>query len=213
MNDLLKMRLQLFADPEGNPEPKGDDGGGNPAEPKEPNGEGEPKEPKQEETFTKEQMEDIIKQRVAREKKAAEKAVQEAEKLAKMNQEEKEKYEFEKLKQELEEYKKKDTYYSLSKEASKMLAGNDIQASDDLLNFVVKDSAEDTQQAVNSFVELLNAKVEEGVKKALSGQSPKVHTQGSNEITQEEFDKLGYKERVELKRTNEKLYQKLAKGE
>lgn len=162
-----------------------------------------------EETFTKEQMEEIIKQRVAREKKAAEKAVAEAEKLAKMNQEEKEKYEFEKLKQELEEYKRKDTYYSLSKEASKMLSEHDISASDDLLQFVVKDSAEDTQTAVNSFVELINAKVEEGVKKALSGNSPKVHTQGSGELTKEEFNKLGYKERIELKRTNERLYKKL----
>ena len=145
-------------------------------------------QPKQEvETFTKEQMEEIIKQRVAREKKAAEKAVQEAEKLAKMNQEEKEKYEFEKLKQELEEYKRKDTYYSLSKEASKMLSEHDISASDDLLQFVVKDSAEDTQQAVNSFVELLNAKVEEGVKKALSGQSPKVHTNTGKALTKEDI--------------------------
>ena len=162
-----------------------------------------------EKTFTEAEVQKLIKDRLAREKKAAEKAVAEAEKLAKMNQEEKEKYEFEKLKQELEEYKRKDTYYSLSKEASKMLSEHDIQANDDLLQFVVKDSAEDTQTAVNSFVELINAKVEEGVKKALSGQSPKVHTQGSNELTKEEFNKLGYKERIELKRTNEKLYKKL----
>ena len=136
-----------------------------------------------EETYTKDQLEEIIKQRVGREKKAAEKAIQEAEKLAKMNQDEKEKYEYEKLKQELEEYKRKDTYYSLSKEASKMLSEHDINASDDLLQFVVKDSAEDTQTAVNSFVELINAKVEEGVKKALSGNSPKVHKNGGKALT------------------------------
>ena len=162
-----------------------------------------------EKTFTEAEVQKLIKDRLAREQKAKEKAVAEAEKLAKMNQEEKEKYEFEKLKQELEEYKKKDTYYSLSKEASKMLSEHDINASDDLLQFVVKDNAEDTQTAVNSFVELINAKVEEGVKKALSGNSPKVHTQGNNELTKEEFNKLGYKERIELKRTNEKLYKKL----
>lgn len=38
-------------------------------------------------------------------------------------------------------------------------------------------------------------------------------TGGSPEMTKEEFDKLGFGERVELKRKNEALYNKLAKGE
>src|SRR5699024_2304830 len=113
-----------------------------------------------EETFTKTELEEIVKQRVAREKKAAEKAVQEAEKLAKMNQEEKERYEFEKLKQELDEYKRKDTFYSLSKEAGKMLSEHGIQANDELLQFVTKSTAEDTQKAVGAFVDVFNKAVE-----------------------------------------------------
>ena len=133
----------------------------------------------QEEVFTKAEMEEIIKQRVAREKKAAEKAVQEAEKLAKMNQEEKEKYEFEKLKQELDAYKRKDTFYSLSKEAGKMLSEHGIQANDELLQFVVKDDAEGTQSAVNAFVDVFNKAVESQVKQALSGNAPRVNT-GTN---------------------------------
>lgn len=209
MNDLLKMRLQLFADPEGNPEPKGDDGGGNPAEPKEPNGEGEPKEPKQEETFTKEQMEDIIKQRVAREKKAAEKAVAEAEKLAKMNQEEKEKYEFEKLKQELEEYKKKDTYYSLSKEATKMLSEKGIKVGDKLLEKLVQEDADSTKDVVEEFAEMYREDLESGVKQALAGNSPKVHTQNTKGLTKEDFKKMTYKERTALYERDKDLYNKL----
>ena len=163
-------------------------------------------------TYTQEELEEIVKARVAREKKAAEKAVEEAAKLAKMNEEEKREFEYQKLQEELAELKRKDAYYGLSREASKMLAEHDIQANDDLLKFVVDDSAEETQSKVNAFVELVNAKVEEGVQKALSGRTPKAHVNANQVVTQEQFDKMGYSERVALKQKDENLYNKL-KGE
>lgn len=166
----------------------------------------------EEEMVPKSQMEKIIQDRVAREKKAAEKAVAEAEKLAKMNADEKEKYEREQLEERLAEYERKDQFYSLSKEASKMLAEHDIHADDEVLQLVVKDSAEDTSQAVNAFVEIINTKVEEGVQKALSGRTPKANVNASQAVTQEDFNKMGYSERVALKQKDEKLYNKL-KGE
>lgn len=143
-----------------------------------------------EEMIPKSQMEKIIKDRVAREKKATEKAVEEAKKLAKMNEDEKAKYEFEQLQKELEEYKRKDSYYGLSKEASKMLSEHDIQADDDLLAFVVKDSAEETQTSVNSFVNLISKKVAEGVTKALAGKSPKVNTSPGQTLTKQQINEI-----------------------
>src|SRR5699024_10150050 len=98
-------------------------------------------------TYTQEELEEIIKARAAREKKATEKAVEEASRLAKMTEDEKREFEYEKLQEELAELKRKDAYYGLSREASKMLAEHDIQANDDLLQFVVKDDAEGTQTA------------------------------------------------------------------
>ena len=169
-------------------------------------------QPEEVKTYTQDELEEIVKARVAREKKAAEKAVEEAAKLAKMNEEEKREFEYQKLQEELAELKRKDAYYGLSREASKMLAEHDIQANDDLLQFVVKDDAEGTQTAVNAFVELVNAKVEEGVQKALSGRTPKAHVNANQVVTQEEFNKMGYSERVALKQKDEKLYNKL-KGE
>ena len=162
-----------------------------------------------EEMIPKSQMEKIIKDRVAREKKATEKAVEEAKRLAKMNEDEKQQYELEQLQKELEEYKRKDSFYGLSKEASKMLSEHDIQADDDLLAFVVKDSAEDTQTSVNSFVRLINKKVAECVKQALSGKSPKVNTSAGKIMTKEQFADLTYPEKLEIKRTNEPLYKEL----
>jgi hypothetical protein len=172
---LLKMNLQFFAEQDGDSDDSGadeqdkgqqDDGGS---------------DEQQEEMIPKSQMEKIIKDRVAREKKAAEKAVEEAKRLAKMNEDEKQQYEFEQLQQELADLKRKDAFNGLSKEASKMLAEQNIQADEDLLAFVVKEDAEATKTAVNSFVSLINKKVEDGVKKALSGTAPKVNT-GNTEV-------------------------------
>ncbi|MGO5010800.1 DUF4355 domain-containing protein [Niallia sp. Sow4_A1] len=148
-------------------------------------------------TYSEEEVQKMVKDRVAREKKAAEKAIDEAKKLAKMNEDEKAKYELEKLQKKLAEYERKESFYSLSKEASKMLSENSISVDDDLLSFVVKDTAEDTQVAVNSFVSLINTKVEEGVKKALAGKPPKVTTNNKT-ITKQQI----MEEKDPIKRQN-----------
>ena len=139
-----------------------------------------------EKTYTESELKKIIQDRVAREKKATEKAVAEAEKLAKMNADEKREHERQKLEEELAEYKRKDQFYSLSKEASKMLSEHNIHADDELLSFVVKDDAEATQEAVNTFVSMFNEKVEEGVKQALSGNSPRANT-GNNVVSKKQI--------------------------
>ena len=160
-----------------------------------------------EKKYTQDELEEIIKARVAREKKATEKAVEEAAKLAKMNEAEKEKYRLEQLEKELEEYKQKDAYYGLSKEASKMLAEHDIQANDDLLKFVVDDSAEETQSKVNAFVELVNAKVDEGVQKALSGRTPKANVNANQAVTKESIMEIkDATERIKAIQANPQLF-------
>ena len=128
----LPLKLQLFAEPPADPTPPADPVDP-PADPAPPT---DPKPPVK--TYTQEELEKIVKDRVAREKKATEEAVEEAKKLAKMNEDEKAKYELEKLQSELAEYKKKDAFYGLSKEASKMLSEHNIHADDELLAFVVR---------------------------------------------------------------------------
>lgn len=123
--------------------------------------------------FTQEELERIIKQRIAREREAAEKAIKEAEKLAKMNEEQKREYELEKLRRENEELRKAQTRYELGKEATKMLAEKGIIANDEVLNFVVRDDAEQTSEAVRTFSELVERLAEEKMKEALKGKPPK----------------------------------------
>lgn len=162
-----------------------------------------------EEMIPKSQMEKIIKDRVAREKKATEKAVEEAKRLAKMNEDEKQQYELEQLQKELEEYKRKDSFYGLSKEAAGMLDEKGIKYTDKLLTRLVGETAEDTSEAINDYAESVLYGVEQGVKQALAGKSPKVNTSAGKIMTKEQFADLTYPEKLELKRTNESLYKQL----
>lgn len=132
-----------------------------------------------EKTYTQAEVEKMMSDRVARERKSKEEAIEEAKKLAKMNEDERRQHEHEKLQDELAEYKRKDQFYQLSREASNMLAEHNIQATDELLQFVVKDDAETTQSSVNAFVELINEKVKEGVERSLTGRTPRGNTRNN----------------------------------
>lgn len=57
-------------------------------------------------------------------------------------------------------------------EASKMLADKGFTADEETLNFVVRDTAEDTTQAVTAFAKLVDDKVEVKRQEALHGQTP-----------------------------------------
>lgn len=198
--NLLPLRLQMFAE---NPptDPAADPVDGKPVDPQ--------NQPDPGKTYTQEELEKIVKQRVSREKKAADEAIKEAEKLAKMNADEKKEYEFKKLQDELAELKKKDAFYGLSKEATKMLSEHDIFADDEVLSFVVKEDADTTKTAVDSFVKLINAKVQEGVKQALAGKTPKANATSGQTITKQEI--LEIKDSFERKQKiaeNPHLFQK-----
>lgn len=201
----LPLRLQLFAEPPADPMPPTPDPADPPSDPAPP---ADPKPPVK--TYTQEEVEQMMKERVAREKRAADEAIKEAEKLAKMNADQKREYELEKLQSELAEYKKKDAFNGLSKEASKMLSEHNIHADDELLAFVVKDDAEATKLAVDSFVALVNSKVTDGVKQALSGTPPKSNA-SSNSGVKNPFSKEHFNltEQGKLLNENPELYKQL----
>ncbi|KAA0565335.1 DUF4355 domain-containing protein [Bacillus sp. CH30_1T] len=203
--DLLHLDLQYFADDNNQSDDNNDSN--NNQDNQNQNDQSDDKN-QSVKTYSEEEVQKMVKERVAREKKAAEKAVEEAKKLAKMNEDEKRKYEFEQIQKELDEYKRKDSFNGLSKEASKMLSEHQITADDELLAFVVKESAEDTRVAVNSFVSLINAKVEEGVKKALAGKPPKVNTNNKALTKQQIMDEKDAIKRQKLINENIHLFQK-----
>lgn len=167
-----------------------------------------------EKTFTQAELDAIIQKEKAKAKRSAEKEYQakidEAERLRKMNADEKAEYEAKKQAAYIAELEAKINRSGLEKEASKMLLEAGIVAGDEILAFVVKDSAESTQEAVNSFTELVNQLADNKVKEMLKGKTPrKVEQSTAGAITKEQFDRMGYKDRNELLQSNPELYAQL----
>lgn len=170
-----------------------------------------------EKTFTQAELDTIIQKEKAKAKRSAEKEYQakidEAEKMRKMNADQKAEYEAKKQADYIAELEAKINRSGLEKEASKMLSDVGISVDDDILGFVVKDTAEATKEAVESFSTLVNDLADKKVSEMLKGKTPKkVEQTTSASITQEQFNRMSYRAQLDLQKSDPELYEKLSKG-
>ena len=165
-------------------------------------------------TFTQSEVDELIKKRLAKQEKSFDKRMQEkldeAEKLRAMNESQKAEYEQEKQRAYIAELEAKINRSGLEREASKMLSEGGITVDDKILGLVVKDTAESTQEAVESFVALVNDLADKKVGEKLKGKTPKkMEDTTAGEITKEQFKKMGVRSRNELLERNPELYNRL----
>lgn len=165
--------------------------------------------PKDEKKYTDADVDKIINKKFAKWKEEAEKAEKEAEKLRKMNTEQKAEYEAKKQSERIAELEAQINRNGLEKEASKMLFEAGITADETVLDFVVRNNAEDTQQSVQSLIGLVNTLAEAKVQTMLVGKTPTKQEETGQGITKEQFRKMGYQSRNELFQTNPELYNQL----
>ncbi|HEM6302153.1 TPA: DUF4355 domain-containing protein [Streptococcus suis] len=170
-----------------------------------------------EKTFTQAELDEMIQREKAKAKRAAEKEykakMDEAEKMRDMNEAQKAEYEAKKQADYIAELEAKINRSGLEKEASKLLSEGGLIADDRILNFVVKDTAEDTLEAVNSFSALVNDLADKKVSELLKGKTPKkVEQTTSASITQEQFNRMSYRAQLDLQKSDPELYEKLSKG-
>lgn len=208
-NELLKnvFNLQMFAD--GSDAGVGTDtDGGAETNPQgtEPNANGtkgkdgtESKESEEkskdkggEKKYSDDDVNDIVNKKFAiwkseHEKEVAE-AKAEAEKLAKMNADQKKDYEIEKLKAENEKYKALQVRTELGKEASKQLKEKNIDATAEILDFVVGENAEATSKNIDSFVAIIEKQLALKEAERAKGKTPNSYNQG-DQRTLSEFEK------------------------
>ncbi len=133
-----------------------------------------------------------LNQKFAEWQKKKDQEIAEAEKLAKMNAEEKanhnaqkEKERADKAEARIAELERKDALAEMSKTARKMLADEGINISDELLSVLVTPEAEATQTSIKNFVKLFKAEVEKGIKAQATGTTPKIiqnNSEGLSEI-------------------------------
>ena len=167
-------------------------------------------QPQDEKKYTDADVDAIIDKKFAKWKSEQEAKENEAKKLRQMNEAQKAEYEQEKQKAYIAELEAKINRSGLEREASKMLSEGGIAVDDKILGLVVKDTAESTQEAVESFVALVNELADKKVSEKLKGKTPKkMEDTSAGEITKEQFDRMGYQSRNELIQNNPELYHKL----
>lgn len=121
--------------------------------------------------------------------------VSEAEKLAQMTSEEKEKYRADKAEKELADLKRQIALGDMAKTARKMLSDEQITLPDEIIMNLVSDDAEKTKEAVEGFSKAFKEAVNAAVKEALRGNPPKAGTGGAKPITKDEI--MAVKDRAE----------------
>ena len=193
--------MQLFAEPEADPAAEG----AQETDPAETGSKDEPE--KAAKTYTQEELDSIIRKRVKRAEDKARKEAEEAaatqienarteaEKLARMNEEQKRQYEEEKkakemddLRAENERLKKAQEHADLSRQAADMLQSDyNITATQDILDFVVGDDADTTKSRIDKFVAIIKADRKAVEAERAIGKTPKSFNNGKNELS--EFEK------------------------
>ena len=128
---------------------------------------------KSEKTFTRSDLSKIMAAEKEKWKTELENEKTQAEKLAKMNAEEKIAFERDQLKAELEALRQEKAKSDMTKTARGMLAEADVNISEDLLATLVTEEAEVTKTNVDSFIKSFKEEVDKAVKEALKGKVAK----------------------------------------
>lgn len=175
-----KINLQLFADDPTDPltDPPKD-----PEPPKDPKPKNDPPV-NPDKQFTQKDIDDAV-----------EAARKEAAKLAKMNAQQKQEYEYEKLQKENEakdariaELEKEAMRSTLSKQAAEIMKNDhDIIATQDMLDFVVGDDAEQTKALIDKLVGIILEDRKQVETARATGRTPRTYSNNGN--TMSEIDK------------------------
>lgn len=177
-------------------------------EPKQDQGVQEPKE----KTFTKDEVEQMISDRIKREREKAEADKAEAKRLAKMNADQKKDYEIDKQTKRAEEAEQKLARYEMQGQARKMFEESGVNVNDDDLSLVVTSEAETTQDNVNKLIAFAKRIREDVKNEMLTGKTPKTNGNVAKNITQSQFDLMSSKQKAELYQENPDLFKKLTGG-
>lgn len=145
----------------------------------------------EEKKYTDKDVDAIVNKRFAKWKTEQEQAVksakEEAEKLAKMNAEQKQNYEIEKLQKENEKLKQEAAKVELSRSATGILAEKGIEATQDVLGFVVGNDADDTNAKIDKLVKIVESQLKKAEIARATGTTPKTMTNSGSQLS--EFEK------------------------
>ena len=104
-----------------------------------------------------------------------------------MNAEQKQNYEIEKLQKENEKLKQEAAKVELSRSATGILAEKGIEATQDVLDFVVGNDADDTNAKIDKLVKIVESQLKKAEIARATGTTPKTMTNSGSQLS--EFEK------------------------
>lgn len=199
---LLKMNLQMFSDPEPEPTP-------------EPKGEpSEPTPPKPELKYTDEDVDKIIAKRLDRWQKDQEAKQKEAERLAAMSAEERANEEIKKLKAQIKTYEQAEMRHAMAAQVEKELKEANLTASADMVDMLVRETAEETNAAIKAYVANMEAMQKQWDVERSKGKSKPAATATSlpdadTMPTKDQILRMTYREHVAFKQAHPEEYKRI----
>lgn len=206
----LPMNLQFFAE-----QNEGSNGApdNEPDQTSESKNESDKAQDNQPKTFTQDEVNKIISQRLERQKEQLKAKEDEAKKLSRMNAEQKANYELEKANKRAEDATAKLARYEMRDSAKQMLADGGFTVSDNaLLDLVVTDNAETTQVNVETLLKAVEAIREDTRTKLLAGKTPKVGGKEIKPVSAKDLINMSTAERVKFQRENPAEYARILGG-
>ena len=148
-----------------------------------------PKEPAKEESekkYSDEEVNAILSKKFAKWTAQKEKELDEAQKLAEMDAQQKAEYERDKLEKELADLKRENTLNAMGKTARTMLAEQGVHLPDAMVSILVTEEAESTKNNVDNFVQIFKEAVDVAVNEKLKTGTPK-RMAGGKAMTRDEI--------------------------
>ncbi len=205
MEDKLPMNLQFFA--EGGEPATGSESGPTDTE---VTGNDPAPEEGTEKTFTQAEVDEMIQKATADKEQEITDAKKEATKYAKLNKEQQKDYDLDKAKQRATEAEAKLARYEMRDTARQQLIdGGYKNPTDEDIDLIVTEKAETTKANGETFLKVVE-RIRQSVRdELLKGDTPQINGTKIKVPTLDEFKKMSYAERVDLKTKNPQVYDKL----
>lgn len=205
MEDKLPMNLQFFA--EGGEPATGSESG--PTDTEVVGNDPAPEEGT-EKTFTQAEVDEMIQKATADKEREITDAKKEATKYAKLNKEQQKEYDLNKANQRATEAEAKLARYEMRDTARQQLIdGGYKNPTDEDIDLIVTEKAETTKANGEAFLKAVE-RIRQSVRdELLKGDTPQINGTKIEVPTLDEFKKMSYAERVDLKTKNPQVYDKL----
>ena len=170
-----------------------------------------PAEPQkqQEKLFTQEEVNNIVEKRLNKEKNKWKNEVDQSKRLAEMSAEDRAREQFKMEKAEFERQRAEFERERLLVQTQRELSTKNIPV--EFADMLVKDDAESTKVAIDTFASLYSQSVEKGVSNKMKGRPPKTKQTSSDGLDRAAFMKLSLAEQQKMAKENPERYKELTK--